>query len=542
MTSYLSKLNPVPSFPNYSGPYKVGTIDVEIPVSELESPSPSPDVSISTVQYRIFYPCEPEAKGKTVNWIPAPQRDYVAGYSRFLGAGSTLAEFISFFPRLLHYISIPARKNAPLLQPPTSNSRWPVMIFSHGLGGSRNAYSHLVGSIASHGMIVIAPEHRDGSTPISYIRDTPSSTSSNSSSQSEKSSLRKNTKTVDYLRLSHTPSPEVEEGRNSQLKIRLWELGLIHDSILKVDDAATLTNLNTSSVSLSSFKGKMDVHTPGKITMAGHSFGATTMVQFVKSTFYSSQTSTAPSSYTPLFTPSSRSSIMSQITSQTPLIMLDIWCLPLRAQSTRWLWSQPLPAYSYGGTGGASLLAIESQAFFKWRVHLKTTKRLLSPDPSSFAPHSYRDAEGNAIPEPNFYYAVSSAHLSQSDFGIIFPWATKRFLGIEEPDRILRLNVRAITQLLRNNNIQVGKTSHEDMELEDPNAVETDHDTKILSRGGEVRAWNFISTDLGDMGDVDDEEEGKGRVEKTKSAGPSDAAIGNEIMKGSQLNGTATKL
>ena len=96
MTSCLSKLSPVPGFPEYTGPHKVGTIDVELPISELEAPSPAPDSSIPTVQYRIFYPCEPDAKGKAVNWIPAPQREYVSAYTRFLGAGSTLAEFISY--------------------------------------------------------------------------------------------------------------------------------------------------------------------------------------------------------------------------------------------------------------------------------------------------------------------------------------------------------------------------------------------------------------------------------------------------------------
>lgn len=96
MASYLSRLSPIPSFPDYTGPHKVGTIDVEIAVSELESPCPSPDESISTVQYRIFYPCEPEFKAKTgISWIPQPQRGYVSAYSKFLGAGSMLANLIS---------------------------------------------------------------------------------------------------------------------------------------------------------------------------------------------------------------------------------------------------------------------------------------------------------------------------------------------------------------------------------------------------------------------------------------------------------------
>ena len=51
MTSFLSYLNPIPSFPAYTGPYNVGTVDVELPVSELHSPAPSPDPLISTVSF-----------------------------------------------------------------------------------------------------------------------------------------------------------------------------------------------------------------------------------------------------------------------------------------------------------------------------------------------------------------------------------------------------------------------------------------------------------------------------------------------------------
>ena len=118
------------------------------------------------------------------SWISAGRVHLVSISESFLF--ELLLTFSRYFPRLLYYISIPVRKNAPLLPPNTTNKRWPVMVFSHGLGGSRNAYSHLVGSIASHGMIVIAPEHRDGSTPISYIRDVPSN-----NSVTEKSAARK---------------------------------------------------------------------------------------------------------------------------------------------------------------------------------------------------------------------------------------------------------------------------------------------------------------------------------------------------------------
>ncbi|QSZ30072.1 hypothetical protein DSL72_004592 [Monilinia vaccinii-corymbosi] len=539
MTSYLSRFSPIPAFPEYTGPHTVGTIDVEIPISDLDSPAQTPSnaENIPTVQYRIFYPCDPESehKGKSVNWIPAPQRDYIRAYSRFLGAGSTLAEVISYFPRLLHYVTIPVRKNAPLLKPKTSNNRWPVMIFSHGLGGSRNAYSHIVGSVASHGMIVIASEHRDGSTPVSYIREP----SSESTSTEKDENLKKHAKkTVDYVKLSHTPSPEVEEGRNEQLKVRLWEIGLIHDSLLKLDEGKTITNLNASSTSLSVFKDQMNVHEPGKIAFAGHSFGAATVVQFIKSVFYAPEASSAPKSYKPIYSPSAKSSICSQITPNNPIVLLDCWCFPLRSQATRWLWDRPLPSYAPSGPGGSAILAVESQAFFKWTEHFNATKRLLSANPSSHNPSSTGKSE------PHFYYPTSSAHLSQSDFGILFPWVTKKVFAAEEPERIMRLNVRAVLQLLRERGIEVSKTRKEDLELGD--AEETNDDVKIFGKDGGVRGWNWLSisgaanegpreeSEITDAKlDEKQVEVGKGgdegEIKKPINVEPTEAVLGNEV-------------
>lgn len=95
--SLLSRLNPVPAFPDYTGPHKVGTADVEIPVSELSSPSPTPEgaAEIRTVQFRIFYPAVPESRGKRITWLPAPQRLHVGAYTQFLGAGAVLASILS---------------------------------------------------------------------------------------------------------------------------------------------------------------------------------------------------------------------------------------------------------------------------------------------------------------------------------------------------------------------------------------------------------------------------------------------------------------
>lgn len=91
----MSHLNPTPSFPSYTGPYHVGSTDVEIPASELPSPSSIPVSNISTVNFRIFYPSERPAKQPgCVYWLPDPQQEYLGAYVRFLGASHRLSAFI----------------------------------------------------------------------------------------------------------------------------------------------------------------------------------------------------------------------------------------------------------------------------------------------------------------------------------------------------------------------------------------------------------------------------------------------------------------
>ena len=96
MSSFFSLLNPIPAFAAHTGPYNVGTQEVEIPISDLPLSSPPPDASITTLSFRIFYPCQPDTtKPKPVYWLPKPQGEYLRAYSRFLSAGPRLAAFLS---------------------------------------------------------------------------------------------------------------------------------------------------------------------------------------------------------------------------------------------------------------------------------------------------------------------------------------------------------------------------------------------------------------------------------------------------------------
>ncbi|KAK4177597.1 platelet-activating factor acetylhydrolase [Triangularia setosa] len=470
MSLLSSFLNPIPGFPEYTGPYKVGTVDVEIPISELPaSQKPESAADIHTILFRIFYPAVSEARGKHITWLPAPQRLHIEAYAQFLGLGSKASSVLSFLPRHLHWTTIPAIKNAALLSSPAEHpgSRWPTMIFSHGLGGNRNAYSHLAASLASHGVVVICPEHRDQSAALTLIRD-------------PRAPEKATPFALPYLRIPHNQTPEIWEKRDSQLRIRLWELDIIFEAVLAVDrndSKIVSSNLNTSTPvsALSAFHNKLDILEPGKVIFAGHSFGSSTMVQFLKSVFYSSHPSL--DSFTDrLFTPRPGSAIKSQINGSNPIILLDMWCFPLLSAAGDPLYRLPLPCYSVSQQQKTSkILAVESDQFFKWGSHLHRTAKILSSDPTT---DIVQAADGH--PPPYLFYVEKSAHLSQSDFAVLFPWLTKKAFGSETPEVVLSLNVRAMVQFLKGNWVVLA-----DSKLEEERG-------DVLSQGLEVEKWKWV--------------------------------------------------
>lgn len=392
--------------------------------------------------------------------------------------------------------------------PSNAEFKFPTMIFSHGLGGTRLTYSHLCGSLASYGMVVIAPEHRDGSAPVTFVKP-----GSQFSSETELTGTQPSTgepgvsfasaagaaspprAQVDYVNYPHQISEETANGRNRQLEIRLWELSIVYAAIAQLDlgnipsgtamfDADHVTRDSILSV----FKEKLDIRKASRLIWAGHSFGSSTMIQMMKSVHYSNKIDFDDK---PLFIPNTSVPqnetgalpLSKQITGSSPLMLLDIWCLPLLSKRTGSLWKQPLPQI---GSGNADkVLVVMSEEFFIWRENLRGVRRVLSLDPARrregkghevFEQFSPRVAAENAkhgetgfhpnndLPTPatekpiiaplnsskkksvRLFYVKESAHLSQSDFGILFPRAIKKAV---EPADILDLNVRAACQWLR---------------------------------------------------------------------------------------------
>lgn len=72
-----------------------------------------------------------------------------------------LAEYSNMDPSLLQFLSMkrhPCHVHAPIV-----DAEFPVVLFSHGLGGCLEMYTDICQQVASSGMIVVALEHEDGS-------------------------------------------------------------------------------------------------------------------------------------------------------------------------------------------------------------------------------------------------------------------------------------------------------------------------------------------------------------------------------------------
>ncbi|KAG6903475.1 hypothetical protein C0995_005498 [Termitomyces sp. Mi166 len=184
---------------------------------------------------------------------------------------------------------IPVYPNAPLARPrpPQESSiedgeeasQWPLVIFSHGLGGTRTAYSQICSRLASSGRVVLAMEHRDGTgcaciitriKSIYYYKD--------------------NDIVIDDTRTSDESAPLPL--RTDQLEFRREEIYTAYQSFcnfLKNDSASEIDAIDGQTIDRTSwtyvdpFSNKGSVSFDKNVTLAGHSFGGCTMLSILSS-------------------------------------------------------------------------------------------------------------------------------------------------------------------------------------------------------------------------------------------------------------------
>lgn len=148
---------------------------------------------------------------------------------------------------------IPVVHQAQPAKPPSG--KWPVVVFSHGLGCNRHAYSKICYDLCSEGFIVASVEHREGSACHTKFFN---------QGQME-----------EIVHLQLEPTDSEQEIRNKQIHQRATEtLGCL-DILKGLNEGIEPVNIldTEKGYHLSNFTGQLDFD---KLYSMGHSFGGCT--------------------------------------------------------------------------------------------------------------------------------------------------------------------------------------------------------------------------------------------------------------------------
>uniref|UniRef100_A0A915PJN3 1-alkyl-2-acetylglycerophosphocholine esterase n=1 Tax=Setaria digitata TaxID=48799 RepID=A0A915PJN3_9BILA len=217
----------------------------------------------------IYYPSDSSPRDEESEhplWLP--REEYIDGLAEYRDTSPFWIHFVhKWFIGKKRYVlwGIPAYWHRAL---DIAESNYPVLIFSHGLSACRYFYSIYCSSLASHGYIVAAIEHRDCSACWTYKLKTDEKTGETVEVPVK---LRKLVSADDEFQL-----------RNGQLHKRvsecirtlhvLEELNLgVYGSDKKIEKKLLLGN----NFAWSQFKGRLDM---SRICIAGHSFGGATAI------------------------------------------------------------------------------------------------------------------------------------------------------------------------------------------------------------------------------------------------------------------------
>ncbi|KAF9495463.1 hypothetical protein BDN71DRAFT_1482722 [Pleurotus eryngii] len=221
-----------------------------------------PALHLEEVAFTAYYPADPATHRKGMPWLLRPLNESLRGFVHFGRVSSWLIwPLIYCFGA---FIKVPVYTDAPLLRPPkleTKQTQWPLVLFSHGLGGSRTAYSQICARLAASGKVVLALEHRDG-TGHRYIRENDISWEPDSpKDQAQPLSLR-----------------------TEQLAFRTQEMYIAYKAFAELansgNDGHSLENVDGSAVKWESWCPGY-VNCSSDVTLAGHSFGGCTVLSIL---------------------------------------------------------------------------------------------------------------------------------------------------------------------------------------------------------------------------------------------------------------------
>ncbi|MFE4711589.1 alpha/beta hydrolase family protein [Paenibacillus sp. NPDC056722] len=227
----LPVLLPVFTFNKPSGPYKIGTVTYDWKDDQRDEVLTPETSGKRELMVQVWYPADAKAKGKTEFYHAEPDI-FAEGYSKVFNMPKLL--FTAFGKVRTHAIENAEISNV--------ESSYPVLIFSHGLSGTKMQNTFQVEQLVSHGYIVVGIDHTYSST-VSIFPDG----------------------RVAYYQPIDMTSTGPMDKLNDQ-----W----VGDAEFVLDQVEKLAANDPEH----RFTGRMDMNNVG---MFGHSFGGATSVQMV---------------------------------------------------------------------------------------------------------------------------------------------------------------------------------------------------------------------------------------------------------------------
>ncbi|NXG88385.1 PAFA2 acetylhydrolase, partial [Stercorarius parasiticus] len=226
------------ALPLGKGPHQVGCADVMVGHTR------------QGLFLRLFYPCLPRAGAERPLWIP--RYEYCGGLADF--AHRSRRWCAPLLNAAIGSCRVPVSWNGPFK--PCSR-RYPLIIFSHGLGAFRTLYSSVCSELASWGFAVAALEHRDHSASATYFCPAEAG----------------NEEWIPYQRV---PQGQKEfYFRNKQVHQRAEECVRALQLFEDIDSGKSVPNVFHQDFDLSVLKDSIDLT---KVAVMGHSFGGVTAV------------------------------------------------------------------------------------------------------------------------------------------------------------------------------------------------------------------------------------------------------------------------
>lgn len=268
--------------PKHTGPYAVGVVDIEAPVSPPRIVDPSirfkgkteSPFDLETVLFSVYYPASYEiarhCHHKRHTWITKPLSLRAQGYAKAAHISNSITDaiFTGAIDLLVGSITIPAAVDVPLSD---GNNKHRIIVFSHGTVASRNDYSHYAGELAARGYVVVVLEHRDGSGPGSMIRK---------NGEQDKKRLLFD---VTEVETADQKTPTEEQFHKAQLAFRQAEIeeAVKVMKMINAGQGSDVLEQNSyrEGAALADWKGRLNTDS---MVVAGHSYGATGALQALK--------------------------------------------------------------------------------------------------------------------------------------------------------------------------------------------------------------------------------------------------------------------